>query len=156
MSNPFASSVFCQFFHSVLIPFSLRVYVVSLYVRLITSRIFLTQRTEPFVFAACLNDRAQDGKDVSWIWDVDFERLTAMEGVLSDIYVSGVRADDMALRFLYAGFPKERIHVQKDYGQLMEEATSRKLPVFVMPTYTAMLALRGTIAKRYGYKEFWQ
>ena len=95
-------------------------------------------------------------KDVSWIWDVDFERLTAMEGVLSDIYVSGVRADDMALRFLYAGFPKERIHVQKDYGQLMEEATSRKLPVFVMPTYTAMLALRGTIAKRYGYKEFWQ
>ena len=117
---------------------------------------FLTQRTEPFVFAACLNDRAQDGKDVSWIWDVDFERLTAMEGVLSDIYVSGVRADDMALRFLYAGFPKERIHVQKDYAQLMEEATSWKLPVFVMPTYTAMLALRGTIAKRYGYKEFWQ
>ena len=117
---------------------------------------FLTQRTEPFVFAACLNDRAQDGKDVSWIWDVDFERLTAMEGVLSDIYVSGVRADDMALRFLYAGFPKERIHVQKDYAQLMQEATGKKLPVFVMPTYTAMLALRGTIAKRYGYKEFWQ
>ena len=117
---------------------------------------FLTQRTEPFVFAACLNDRAQDGKDVSWIWDVDFERLTAMEKVLSDIYVSGVRADDMALRFLYAGFPKERIHVQKDYAQLMEEATGKKLPVFVMPTYTAMLALRGTIAKRYGYKEFWQ
>ena len=117
---------------------------------------FLTQRTEPFVFAACLNDRAQDGKDISWIWDVDFERLTAMEGVLSDIYVSGVRADDMALRFLYAGFPKERIHVQKDYAQLMQEATGKKLPVFVMPTYTAMLALRGTIAKRYGYKEFWQ
>ena len=117
---------------------------------------FLTQRTEPFVFAACLNDRAQDGKDVSWIWDVDFERLMAMEKVLSDIYVSGVRADDMALRFLYAGFPKERIHVQKDYAQLMEEATGKKLPVFVMPTYTAMLALRGTIAKRYGYKEFWQ
>ena len=117
---------------------------------------FLTQRTEPFVFAACLNDRAQDGKDVSWIWDVDFERLTAMEGILSDIYVSGVRADDMALRFLYAGFPKEHIHVQKDYAQLMQEATGKKLPVFVMPTYTAMLALRGTIAKRYGYKEFWQ
>ena len=117
---------------------------------------YLTQLSEPFTFVACLNDRAQDGKDVSWIWDVDFERLTAMEGVLSDIYVSGVRADDMALRFLYAGFPKERIHVQKDYAQLMEEATGKKLPVFVMPTYTAMLALRGTIAKRYGYKEFWQ
>ena len=117
---------------------------------------FLTQTTEPFLFVCCLNDRAQDGKDVSWIWDVDFERLTAMEKDLSDIYVSGVRADDMALRFLYAGFPKERIHVQKDYAQLMQEATGKKLPVFVMPTYTAMLALRGTIAKRYGYKEFWQ
>ena len=50
---------------------------------------------------------------------------------LKSIYVSGVRADDMALRFLYAGFPKERIHVQKDYAQLMEEATGKKLPVFV-------------------------
>ena len=36
---------------------------------------FLTDTAEPFVFVACLNDRAQDGKDVSWIWDVDFERL---------------------------------------------------------------------------------
>ncbi len=117
---------------------------------------FLTQRKEPFVFAACLNDRAQDGKDVSWIWDVDFERLTDMQELLTEIYVSGVRAEDMALRFLYAGFPKERIHVEKDYGALMEQATRSGLPVFVMPTYTAMLALRGTIAKRYGYKEFWQ
>ena len=58
----------------------------------------------------------------------------------------------MALRFLYAGFPKEKLHVQKDYGALMEEAT----PVFVMPTYTAMLALRGTISKTYGYKQFWE
>ena len=117
---------------------------------------FLTQRKEPFVFAARLNDRAQDGKDVSWIWDVDFERLTDMQELLTEIYVSGVRAEDMALRFLYAGFPKERIHVEKDYGALMEQATRSGLPVFVMPTYTAMLALRGAIAKRYGYKEFWQ
>ncbi len=91
---------------------------------------FLTQRTEPFVFAACLNDRAQDGKDVSWIWDVDFERLTAMEGVLSDIYVSGVRADDMALRFLYAGFPKERIHVQRTTRSSWKKRRAKKLPVF--------------------------
>ena len=71
---------------------------------------FLTERKEPFVFAACLNDRAQDGKDVSWIWDVDFERLTAMGGLVEEIYVSGVRAEDMVLRFKYAGFPVERLH----------------------------------------------
>ena len=56
----------------------------------------------------------------------------------------------------YAGFPQEKLHVQKDYGKLMEEATAHKLPVFVMPTYTAMLALRGTISKTYGYKQFWE
>ncbi len=116
---------------------------------------FLTQRTEPFVFAACLNDRTQDGRDVSWIWDVAFERLTGMDA-LREVYLSGTRAEDMALRFLYAGFPQEKLHVQKDYGKLMEEATAHKLPVFVMPTYTAMLALRGTISKTYGYKQFWE
>ena len=117
---------------------------------------FLTQRTEPFVFAACLNDRAQDGKDVSWIWDVDFERLCQMDNTLSEIYVSGVRADDMALRFAYAGFPTNRIHVVKDYTALCEQATSHGKPVYMMPTYTAMLALRQTISKHYGYKNFWE
>ena len=117
---------------------------------------FLTQRRAPFVFAACLNDRTQDGRDVSWIWDVAFERLTEMGDTLAEAYLSGTRAEDMALRFLYAGFPKEKLHVQKDYGKLMEEATAHKLPVFVMPTYTAMLALRSTISKTYGYKQFWE
>lgn len=117
---------------------------------------FLTQRKEPFVFVACLNDRAQDGKDVSWIWDVDFERLVEMGDTLKSIYVSGVRAEDMALRFQYAGFPVDRLHVVKDYGKLMEQATKQNAPVFVMPTYTAMLDLRSTISKRYGYKQFWE
>ena len=117
---------------------------------------FLTQRTEPFVFVACLNDRTQDGRDVSWIWDVDFERLIALGDLLAHIYVSGVRAEDMALRFAYAGFPRERIHIQKDYSELMEQAASHKLPVFVMPTYTAMLDLRGTISRKYGYKQYWE
>lgn len=117
---------------------------------------FLTQIREPFVFVACLNDRAQDGKDVSWIWDVDFERLCEMGDTLREIYVSGVRADDMALRFAYAGFPTNRIHVVKDYKALCEQSTSHKLPVYMMPTYTAMLALRQTISKQYGYKNFWE
>ena len=117
---------------------------------------FLTQRRAPFVFAACLNDRTQDGRDVSWIWDAAFERLAEMGDTLAEVYLSGTRAEDMALRFLYAGFPKEKLHVQKDYGKLMEEATAHKLPVFVMPTYTAMLALRSTISKTYGYKQFWE
>ena len=105
--------------------------------------------------AFLLNDRYADGTDISWIWDVAFERLTDMDA-LREVYLSGTRAEDMALRFLYAGFPQEKLHVQKDYGKLMEEATAHKLPVFVMPTYTAMLALRSTISKTYGYKQFWE
>lgn len=117
---------------------------------------FLTQRTQPFVFAACLNDRTQDGRDVSWIWDVAFERLLSLGDTLSEVYLSGTRAEDMALRFLYAGFPREKLHVQKDYATLMQQTTAHGMPVFVMPTYTAMLALRSTISKVYGYKQFWE
>ena len=74
---------------------------------------FLTNTTTPAVFVACLNDRAQDGKDISWIWDVDFEKLLGMGDMLKDVYVSGVRADDLALRFEYAGHSNvEKIHVQ--------------------------------------------
>ena len=82
---------------------------------------FLTQIREPFVFVACLNDRAQDGKDVSWIWDVDFEALAAQQGRFTRIFVSGVRADDMALRLKYAGFPAERIELVRDYEKLLGE-----------------------------------
>ncbi len=117
---------------------------------------FLTNTSIPAVFAACLNDRANDGKDVSWIWDVDFEKLLTMGDKLKAVYVSGVRADDMALRFLYAGIPMEKIHVEKDYGKLMEAVTAQPDPVYVMPTYTAMLGLRDKISKTYGFKEYWE
>lgn len=117
---------------------------------------FLTQIKEPFTFVACLNDRTQDGRDVSWIWDVDFERLTAMGDQIVSIDVSGRRAEDMALRFKYAGFPTDRLRVNKDYLSLIQNAAALGKPVYVMPTYTAMLALRSTISKAYGYKNYWE
>ena len=117
---------------------------------------FLTNTTNHAVFVACLNDRAQDGKDVSWIWDVDFEKLLEMGDLLDGVYVSGVRADDMALRFKYAGLPMEKIHVEKDYVKLMEQVTAQDSPVYVMPTYTAMLDLRDKISRTYGFKEYWE
>lgn len=117
---------------------------------------FLTNADTPAVFVACLNDRAQDGKDVSWIWDVDFERLLSMGDNLRDVYVSGIRAEDMALRFQYAGIPVEKIHLEKDYGILMEQLTAQPEPVYVMPTYTAMLELREKISRTYGFKEYWE
>lgn len=117
---------------------------------------FLTELKTPCIFTACLNDRAQDGKDISWIWDVDFERLAAMGNKLSSVYVSGTRAEDMALRFFYAGIPLEKIHMQKNSERLLETLTSQTLPVYIMPTYTAMLSLRTIISKRYGFSAFWE
>lgn len=117
---------------------------------------FLTNANTPSVFAACLNDQAQDGRDISWIWDVDFEKLLVMGENLKAVYVSGIRAEDMALRFKYAGVPTEKIHVEKDYGVLMQQLTAQDAPVYVMPTYTAMLDLREKISRTYGFKEYWE
>jgi len=117
---------------------------------------FLSQLSEPFVFVACLNDKAQDGRDVSWIWDVDFERLVDMGDALSRVIVSGIRADDMALRFKYAGLPEDKMFVIRDYRDLTEACIGQKKPVYIMPTYTAMLSLRSSISKNYGFKAFWE
>ena len=117
---------------------------------------FLTDSTEPFLFSACLNDRAFDGKDISWIWDVDFEKLTEMGDLLTGVYVSGVRADDMATRFKYAGVPTEKLKVFRTYDELLKACLDQDKPVFVMPTYTAMLDLRAAVSKNYGFKNFWE
>ena len=117
---------------------------------------FLTDSTEPFLFAACLNDRSFDGKDISWIWDVDFEKLTDMGDLLTGVYVSGVRADDMATRFKYAGVPAEKLKVFRSYDELLKACLDQPKPVFVMPTYTAMLDLRAAVSKNYGFKNFWE
>ena len=117
---------------------------------------FLTDITDPFVFVTCLNDRYNDGRDVSWIWDVDFERLVEMGDTLEKVIVSGVRADEMAMRFQYAGMPVEKIQVIRDYDELTDVCVKQEKPVFIMPTYTAMLSLRNTISKKYGFKAFWE
>jgi len=117
---------------------------------------FLTEMTEPFTFAVCLSDHTQDGKDVSWIWDVDFERLVQMGDLLDHVLISGNRADDMALRFQYAGLPMDKLEVVRDYLDLTNACVARKKPCYIMPTYTAMLSLRGTISKNFGFKAFWE
>ena len=86
----------------------------------------------------------------------DFERLTAMGDRLDAIYVSGVRAEDMALRFRYAGIPTDKLRLYKDYGTLMEAILAQDKPACIMPTYTAMLDLRNHISRTYGIKEFWE
>lgn len=117
---------------------------------------FLSNTDEPSLFVVALNDRYADGKDISWIWDVDFEKLTAIQDNLTEIWVTGIRADDMVLRFKYAGIPIGKIKVIKDYEVLIQEMISQQAPVYMMPTYTAMLDIREKFSKNFGFKEFWE
>lgn len=103
-----------------------------------------------------MNDRYADGTDISWIWDVDFERVAACSDKYSGIYVSGVRADDMALRLKYAGIPEDRIELVRDYGELISRITETDEPVYILPTYTAMFDLRIELSKIVEIKAFWE
>lgn len=117
---------------------------------------YLTSLTEKAIFVCCLNDRLADGTDVSWIWDVNFEKLAGMGDVLGGVFVSGVRAYDMAVRLKYAGIPADKLRVFGDYDGLIDAMRSQPLPVVIMPTYTAMMDLREKMSSVFGGKEFWE
>ena len=109
-----------------------------------------------YKLAFLLNDRFADGTDISWIWDVDFEALADQQVRFTRVLVSGVRADDMALRLKYAGFAPERIEVIREYDRLLTEIGSDETPAFLMPTYTTMFDLRGEISKHTDVKAFYE
>jgi len=100
-----------------------------------------------------LNDRIADGRDVSWIWDADFELLA--DGVRR-VICSGTRAPEMALRLKYAGWPEEAIEVSGPIEQSLDEAVARAPNrLFALPTYTALLELRTLLADRGLAADFW-
>jgi UDP-N-acetylmuramyl tripeptide synthase len=96
-----------------------------------------------------LNDRIADGRDVSWIWDADFELLA---GRVRRATCSGSRAPELALRLKYAGIDPARIRVQADLPTALREAAADgsdpQTPLYALPTYTAMLALRELLVAR--------
>jgi UDP-N-acetylmuramyl tripeptide synthase len=101
-----------------------------------------------------LNDRAADGEDVSWIWDADFEQLAGTTAILT---ASGVRAYDLALRLKYAGEPPQL--VEPDISAALDQAlatTPDGETLYIVPTYTAMLAVRGEIEKRGFAAKYWE
>jgi UDP-N-acetylmuramyl tripeptide synthase len=101
-----------------------------------------------------LNDRIADGRDVSWVWDADFELL---DGAVRSVVCTGTRAAEMAVRLKYAGLPPEAIEVVDDIPASLDRAVSgagRRL--FALPTYTALIELRKLLADRGLAREFWQ
>ncbi len=88
-----------------------------------------------------INDNYADGRDISWLWDAQFEAIQTDKPVV----VSGVRSEDMALRLKYAGVPENQIQIQPNLSQAIAQALQQTSPeetLYILPTYTALLELR--------------
>lgn len=118
---------------------------------------FLSSINDDFSLFISLNDNGADGRDISWIWDVDFNDIFKKSNV-KEIYVSGKRCYDMAIRVKYEGVGEREIKVieNEDYNKLLDIAISQNRDVYIVPTYTSMMTMRPIIAKRLGGKEFWE
>jgi lipid II isoglutaminyl synthase (glutamine-hydrolysing) len=104
---------------------------------------------------AILNDRTADGRDVSWVWDADFEILAPS---VRRATCAGTRAAEMALRLKYAGVPTERLQVVPNLAAALDQgvAAAPSGRLFALPTYTALLELREELSQRGHVGQFWQ
>lgn len=118
---------------------------------------FIKSIKDDYTLILSLNDNVADGRDVSWIWDVDFNGIFKNDN-LKELYVTGKRCYDMAIRAEYEGTEGREIKIieNEDYEKLVEIAEQQNKDVYIVPTYTSMMTMRPVIAKKLGGKEFWE
>ena len=118
---------------------------------------YLCALKDPCTVVLCLNDLDADGHDISWIWDVDYEKLCGCANIRR-ILVWGRRAEDMQLRLKYAGIGESSIQriPEKDLKKLLDQIYRSQEPVFILPNYTTMLPLRDALRKAAGKASFWK
>jgi UDP-N-acetylmuramyl tripeptide synthase len=110
----------------------------------------------PPVLVLALNDAVADGRDVSWIWDVDFEPLLPH---VERVVVTGERAAELGLRLVYGGLEEARLEVEPSLEAALDrglELVDAGTELVVLPTYTAMLALRGILTERGLVPAYWE
>jgi lipid II isoglutaminyl synthase (glutamine-hydrolysing) len=110
----------------------------------------------PTLAVLALNDAIADGRDVSWIWDVDWEPL--LEG-LERVVVTGERAAEMALRCKYGGFSEGAIEVVPSLERALDrglELAPANTELVLLPTYTAMLELQRIVSERGFARPYWE
>lgn len=106
-----------------------------------------------------LNDNFADGTDISWIWDVNFEKFLAFRNTIETFIVTGKRAEELNLRLKYSGYPEREITLEKDYNKVIDNVINdnkENLPVYILPTYTAMFEFRKALSRRYNVRKFWK
>jgi UDP-N-acetylmuramyl tripeptide synthase len=110
----------------------------------------------PSLLLVALNDAIADGKDVSWIWDVDLEPLLA---VTERLLASGDRAAELGVRCVYGGLDEQRLEVEPSLERALDRGLELTPPggeLVVLPTYTAMLALQRLVAERGWSRPYWE
>jgi lipid II isoglutaminyl synthase (glutamine-hydrolysing) len=110
----------------------------------------------PSLLLVALNDAIADGKDVSWIWDVDFEPLLERT---ERLIASGDRAAELGVRCVYGGLAEEALDVETDLARALDrglELTPAGGELVVLPTYTAMLELQRIVTERGWSKPYWE
>lgn len=120
---------------------------------------YLTTVEKKSVICFMINDKLADGTDISWLYDVDFESLKNMQDRISRIFVSGTRAEDMAVRLKYAGIYTDSITIEKNNHIMLNSAVNllnAGETLYILPTYTALLEIRKLLKKRFKLKNFWQ
>jgi lipid II isoglutaminyl synthase (glutamine-hydrolysing) len=114
----------------------------------------LATDSRPKQLLVALNDRIADGRDVSWIWDVDFELLA---GHVQGVVTAGTRAAEMAMRLKYGGVGGDRLEVAGSIEAGLDRALAGgEGPVYLLGTYTAMLELRAVLARRGVVRPYWE
>ena len=114
----------------------------------------LSLNKDDFSALFMLNDNYADGRDVSWIWDVDFEKISSLN--MHDIFVSGIRMYDMAVRLKVAGLDVNKFVLEEDYEKLTEKlknASSKK--IYILATYTAMINYRKYLHSKGYINKLW-
>jgi lipid II isoglutaminyl synthase (glutamine-hydrolysing) len=101
-----------------------------------------------------LNDNTADGRDISWVWDADWELLAPS---VRRMTCSGTRAAELALRLKYAGVEPERLRVAPPLAAGLDAALADgDGPLYALPTYTALLELRDLLAHRGAVEGHWR
>ncbi|HBW38200.1 Mur ligase family protein [Desulfosporosinus sp. BICA1-9] len=98
-----------------------------------------------------INDLAADGRDISWLWDVNFERLGRYEERIHQVVCTGLRAEDMALRLKYAGLREEKLVIMHNLSGALDDLLTHRNEsevVFILPTYTLLFPLRDLLQER--------
>lgn len=101
-----------------------------------------------------LNDNYADGRDVSWIWDVDFEKIPMLD--IHSILIYGTRQYDMAIRLKISGFSKDKFMICNDFNHIIEGI--KTLPcetTYILTTYTAMTGFRKYLSSKGYAKKIW-